>query len=244
MNDKAKGPSATHQLRTYFLTGLVICAPVAITLWLTWSFILWADSWVKPYIPAIYTPDTYLPFQVPGFGLATALFLITMIGFLAANLIGKSIVAFGESLLDRTPLVRGIYKALKQIFKSVLQEQEGSFKKAGMIEWPGQGMWVVVFVATDAKGEIAAKFNALGQEMVAVFLPPSPLPTAGFVIFVEKSKIIMLDMSVENAAKLVVSVGIVSPDYLFDAAALPSGDINPPEGTGSLRRADTDKAAP
>jgi len=243
MNEKAKGPSSTQQLRNYFLTGLVICAPVAITLWLTWSFILWADSWVKPYIPSIYTPDTYLPFPVPGFGLATALLLITIIGFLAANLIGKTIVNFGESLLDRTPLVRGLYKGLKQIFQSVLQEQEGSFKKAGMIEWPGAGMWVVVFIATDAKGEIAAKFNALGQEMVAVFLPPSPLPTAGFVIFVEKSKIMMLDMSVEDAAKLVVSVGIVSPDYNPDAPPQ-GGDATQPEGTGLLRRVGIGRAEP
>ena len=241
MNDKAKGPSHTQQLRNYFLTGLVICAPLAITLWLTWSFILWADSWVKPYIPAIYTPDTYLPFPVPGFGLATALLLITIIGFLAANLIGRTIVSFGESLLDRTPLVRGLYKGLKQIFQSVLQEQEGSFKKAGMIEWPGSGMWVVVFVATDAKGEIAAKFNAMGQEMVAVFLPPSPLPTAGFIIFVEKSKVMMLDMSVEDAAKLVVSAGIVAPDYNPDRLP-PADDIIPPEGNGSPHRAGTGKA--
>jgi uncharacterized membrane protein len=213
MTETPKRPSIAHRLRNNFLTGLIICAPVAITIWISWSFILWADSWVKPYFPARFSPDTYLPFPVPGFGLLTALVVITLVGFLGANLIGRSIVAFGESILHRMPLVRGLYKGLKQIFTSVLQEQSGSFKKAAMIEYPGPGLWALVFVATDARGEIAARFNERGMEMVAVFLPPSPLPTAGFIIFVEKSKLMLLDMSVEDAAKLIVSGGIVVPDY-------------------------------
>lgn len=214
MTDKpARGFFATR-LRNYFLTGLIICAPLAITAWITWSFILWADSWVKPYLPFDYNPDNFLPFRVPGFGLLTALMLITLVGFFGANLIGRSIVNFGESLLARTPLVRTIYKGLKQIFQTVLEERSNSFKKAGLIEYPSAGLWSLVFVATDAKGEIAVKFRDRGLDMVAVFLPPTPVPTAGFLIFVPREKIVLLDMSAEDAAKMLISGGLVVPEQL------------------------------
>jgi len=230
MTDKpARGFLATR-LRNYFLTGLIICAPLAITAWITWSFILWADSWVKPYLPFDYNPDNFLPYPVPGFGLLTALMLITLVGFFTANLIGKSIVGFGESLLVRTPLVRSIYKGLKQIFQTVLQDQSNSFKKAGLIEYPSPGLWSLVFIATDAKGEMAVKFTERGLDMVAVFLPPTPVPTAGFLIFVQREKIVPLDMSPEDAAKLLLSGGLVAPDYL------PKGLAPPQEATPVVSR--------
>lgn len=221
----ARGFFATR-LRNYFLTGLVICAPLAITAWITWSFILWADSWVKPYLPFDYNPDNFLPFRVPGFGLLTALMLITLVGFFAANLIGRSIVNFGESLLARTPLVRTIYKGLKQIFQTVLEERSNSFKKAGLIEYPSAGLWSLVFVATDAKGEIAVKFRDRGLDMVAVFLPPTPVPTAGFLIFVPREKIVLLDMTAEDAAKMLISGGLVVPEQL-PASLQPQAEAKP-----------------
>lgn len=221
----ARGFFATR-LRNYFLTGLVICAPLAITAWITWSFILWADSWVKPYLPFDYNPDNFLPFRVPGFGLLTALMLITLVGFFAANLIGRSIVNFGELLLARTPLVRTIYKGLKQIFQTVLEERSNSFKKAGLIEYPSAGLWSLVFVATDAKGEIAVKFRDRGLDMVAVFLPPTPVPTAGFLIFVPREKIVLLDMTAEDAAKMLISGGLVVPEQL-PASLQPQAEAKP-----------------
>ncbi|KQR69421.1 DUF502 domain-containing protein [Rhizobium sp. Leaf341] len=203
--------SLATRLRNNFLAGLVICAPIAITLWLTWSFVRWADSWVKPYIPARYNPDSYLNFAVPGFGLLIALIMITIIGFLGKNLIGRSIVNVGEQVLNRTPLVRGLYKSLKQIFETVLKEQGTPFNKAALIEYPSAGLWSLVFISTDAKGEIASKFDAMGRDMVACFMPPTPVPTAGFLVFVQRDKIVPLDMSAEDAAKLVISVGLVTP---------------------------------
>ncbi|KQS72966.1 hypothetical protein ASG39_04380 [Rhizobium sp. Leaf371] len=203
--------SFATRLRNNFLAGLVICAPIAITLWLTWSFVRWADSWVKPYIPARYNPDSYLNFAVPGFGLLIALIMITIIGFLGKNLIGRSIVNVGEQVLNRTPLVRGLYKSLKQIFETVLKEQGTPFNKAALIEYPSAGLWSLVFISTDAKGEIASKFDAMGRDMVACFMPPTPVPTAGFLVFVQREKIVPLDMSAEDAAKLVISVGLVTP---------------------------------
>lgn len=234
MTDKpARGFLATR-LRNYFLTGLIICAPLAITAYITWSFILWADSWVKPYLPFDYNPDNFLPYPVPGFGLLTALMLITLVGFFAANLIGRSIVNFGESLLSRTPLVRTIYKGLKQIFQTVLQDQSNSFKKAGLIEYPSPGLWSLVFVATDAKGELAVKFRDRGLDMVAVFLPPTPVPTAGFLIFVPREKIVLLDMSAEDAAKMLISGGLVVPEQL---PASPQSELSEqPESRRFLNR--------
>ncbi len=213
-------PIATR-IRNNFLAGLIICAPIAITLWLTWSVVRWADSWVKPYLPARYDPDNYLNFAVPGSGLLIALVVITLIGFLGTNLIGQSIVQLSESLVRRVPLVRVIYKSVKQIFETVLKERSNSFKKVGLIEYPSPGLWSLVFVATDAKGEIASKFNAMGHDMVSVFLPPTPVPTAGFLIFVPREKIVFLDMSPEDAAKLLISGGLVTPEELASRSQKP-----------------------
>jgi uncharacterized membrane protein len=205
--------SVAARIRNNFLAGLIICAPIAITLWLTWSVVHWADSWVRPYIPARYDPESYLNFAVPGTGLLIAMIFITIVGFLAKNLIGQSIVRFGESVVHRVPLVRTIYKSVKQIFETVLKEQSNSFKKVGLIEYPSAGLWSLVFISTDAKGEIASKFNAMGQDMVSVFLPPTPVPTAGFLVFVPREKIVVLDMSAEDGAKLLISGGLVTPEY-------------------------------
>ncbi|MGV2099171.1 DUF502 domain-containing protein [Rhizobium sp. 21-4511-3d] len=225
-------PIATR-IRNNFLAGLIICAPIAITLWLTWSVVRWADSWVKPYIPARYDPDSYLNFAVPGSGLLIAMIFITIIGFLGKNLIGQTIVQFSESLVRRVPLVRSIYKSLKQIFETVLKERSDSFKKVGLIEYPSAGLWSLVFIATDAKGEIASKFNAMGKDMVSVFLPPTPVPTAGFLIFVPREKIVVLDMTAEDGAKLLVSGGLVTPEYL---PVVPGAEK--PKASARMKKAD------
>lgn len=213
MTEAPHKQSFSVRLRNNFLTGLIICAPIAITILLTWTLIQCEDSWFKPLIPFKYMPENYIEFAVPGFGLLMAVIVITIIGFLAKNFIGRAIVEFGESLLDRTPLVRSLYKGLKQLFETVLRERTNSFKKVGMIEYPSPGLWSLVFIATDAKGEIASRFNEKGMEMTTVFLPPTPVPTAGFLIFVEKKKIMELDMSTEDAAKLLISGGLVLPNW-------------------------------
>ncbi|MBU0739268.1 MAG: DUF502 domain-containing protein [Alphaproteobacteria bacterium] len=232
--------SMATRLRNNFLTGLIICAPMTITIYLTWTFIRWADSWVKPYLPDRYNPEAYLKFAVPGTGLLIAILFITLVGFLGRNLIGRSIVSYSENILNRMPLVRTVYKSTKQIFETVLKEQGNSFKKVGLIEFPRAGTWALVFVSTDAKGEIAAKLNQDGEEMVAVFLAPTPVPTAGFLMFVPRSKLMLLDMSPEEGVKLLISAGLVTPDYkptVADAMAafqdLAADDpIEPPKRAG------------
>ena len=213
-------PSALARLRTYFLTGLVIVAPLGITIYLVWSFIGWVDGWVKPYLPHIYNPDTYLPFPVPGLGLFVALFGITMVGFLTANIIGRSIVRWGEYLLLKMPFVRNIYNGLKQIFQTVLSEKSNTFKKVGLIQYPRKGLWAIVFIATDAEGEIQHELDGKGSASRAVFLPTTPNPTSGFLLYVPREDVIELSMTVEEGAKLVISAGLISPEYQKRTQAL------------------------
>jgi uncharacterized membrane protein len=213
MTDAAKGISGMTRLRNYFLTGLIVAAPLAITVYIAWSFIGWIDSWVKPYIPALWSPDTYLPFAVPGFGLLVAVFIITLIGFLTANIVGRSIVGFGESLLNRLPMVRGVYKALKQIFETVLSNKSEMFRQVGLVEYPRKGVWSLVFVANEKETEINVKLDKPDDPLVAVFMPCTPNPTTGFLMYVYRSEIVMLDMTIEDGAKLIVSAGLVAPEY-------------------------------
>lgn len=205
-------PGAATRLRNYFLTGLVITGPIGITLWLTWTFIKWVDGWVKPFVPKVYNPETYLPFPVPGFGLIVAIFVLTIVGFLAANFLGRSLLSVGENIVGRMPLVRNIYSGLKQIFETVLDERGNSFTKAALIEYPRRGLWAIVFISTDTKGEVAKKLKD-EAETVSVFLPTTPNPTSGFLLFVPREDVVELNMGVEDAAKLVISAGLVSPNY-------------------------------
>lgn len=205
--------SSMARLRNYFLTGFIVCAPLAVTAYIAWSFVGWVDSWVKPYIPPIYNPDTYLPFPVPGFGLIVALVLITLIGFLTANIVGRSVVGFGEKLLGRMPLVRSIYKVVKQILETVLSEKSNTFKKVGLIQYPREGLWALVFIATDAEGEIQHELESQNTVSRAVFLPTTPNPTSGFLLYVPRDDIVELSMTVEEGAKLIISAGLISPEY-------------------------------
>lgn len=205
--------SSLTRLRNYFLTGFIITAPLVITVYLIWTFVQWVDGWVIPLIPKVYNPETYLPFDIPGVGLIMAMLLITLIGFLTANIIGRSVVSFGEHLLGRTPLVRNIYSGLKQIFQTVFSGESASFKEVGLIEYPRHGLWALVFIATEARGEVNARLNGKNVETLAVFLPTTPNPTSGFLLYVPRKDIIILDMTVEDAAKLVISAGLVTPKY-------------------------------
>jgi uncharacterized membrane protein len=199
------------RLRNYFLTGIVVAAPVFITMYITWAFLRWVDARVKPLIPHVYNPDTYLPFTVPGVGLIFAILVITLLGFLTANLVGRTVVTFGENLLDRTPFVRNIYRGLKQLFQTVLSQSSRSFQKVVLIEYPTDGVWRVGFVATRAKGEIADTMP--DENLLCVFIPNTPNVTAGFLVFVPRERAVTLDMSVEEAAKMIISSGLVVPPH-------------------------------
>lgn len=207
------------RLRNYFLTGIVVAAPVSITVYITWWFVNLVDGWIKPFLPTIYNPDHYLPFTVPGVGLIFAIFGLTVLGALTANLFGRTIVSYGEMMLNRMPIVRNVYSALKQIFETVLSQSQSSFQKAGLIQYPRQGLWSIVFISTATKGEVQHKFPD-ENDVFSVFLPTTPNPTSGFLLFVPRKDVILLDMSVEEAAKMIISAGLVTPKYHEKTAKL------------------------
>ena len=211
--DEAPGaPQTGARLRNYFLTGLVVVGPVGITLYIAWNFIALVDGWVKPYVPSIYNPDSYLPFTVPGVGLVFAVLLLTIIGALAANLLGRSLISVGELMLGRTPIVRNVYQGLKQIFESVVSASSPaqSFQKVAVMEFPSKGIWSIVFVTGEAAREVTKEIP--GQDLVSVFMPTGMLPPSGFVCFVPRKNVVPIHMSVEDAAKIIISAGMVNPE--------------------------------
>ncbi|MEL6287363.1 MAG: DUF502 domain-containing protein [Pseudomonadota bacterium] len=216
---RASRPRFGTRFRNYLLTGLIIVGPVGITLYIGWWFINWVDSWVKPFVPDVYNPETYLPFSLPGLGLLFALFGLAFIGALAANLLGRTIISYGELFLGRMPVVRNLYSALKQIFETVLSQSNTSFQDVGVIEYPRPGIYAIVFISTETKGELAAIGESKGERYLSVFLPTTPNPTSGFLLFVPKEDVTLLDMSVEEGAKMVISAGLVVPDYQATLAA-------------------------
>jgi uncharacterized membrane protein len=167
------------------------------------------DDWVRPLIPPMYRPETYLPWPIPGTGLVVVFFALTLLGFLTANLIGRTLVGWGESLLHRMPIVRPIYRMMKQIFEALFAKDGSSFRKVGLVEFPAPGMWSLVFLSQPPGGDVSTKLPQ--GEHVSVFLPCTPNPTTGFFFFVKRKDIIELDISVENAMTLLISAGMVQP---------------------------------
>ncbi len=239
-------PTSSHflaRLRGYFLTGLIIVGPVAITIYVVWWFINLVDGWVKPLIPAAYLPENFLPFNVPGVGLVVGIFALMVVGALAANLFGQTLVSYGLILLDRMPVVRGVYRLLQQIFTTVFSKQGTSFKRVGLIEFPRRGLYAVVFVSGEPPAEVKDKLG--NGELMTVFMPNAPNPTTGFVLFMPAKDVILLDMAIDDGAKLVLSAGLVAPKQnklkeLADAAKQPdaSDEHNAASDASTLRKAE------
>jgi uncharacterized membrane protein len=202
-------PGLMSRVRTYFLTGLVVAGPVAVTLWLIWWFVTWVDGLVRPFIPKMYRPETYLPIQIPGLGLIIAFVVLTLLGFLTANLIGRKLVDLGEGLLSRMPIVRPIYRTAKQIFQTLFSKSGSTFRKVGLVEFPSPGMWSLVFLTQSPTDEVSSRLPAL--EHVSAFMPCTPNPTTGFFFYVPRRDVIDLDITVEQAMTLLMSAGIVQP---------------------------------
>jgi uncharacterized membrane protein len=202
--------SLLGRLRAYFFTGLAITAPIAITIWATLWFVNIFDAWLKPYIPSYYNPDTYLPFRVPGFGLIFALIVITFVGALAANLVGRTVIGLWDKALNRTPVVRSIYKGSKQIFETLFLQKGTSFQKACLVEWPRHGIWTLAFISREIDGAMVGLEK--GRKMYAAYVSTTPNPTGGYVFFCDVGDVIVLDATVEDALKLVISMGLVFPE--------------------------------
>lgn len=216
------------RLRGYFLAGLLVVAPVGITFWLSWLVLTFIDSRVTPLIPVAYNPNTYVPFAIPGLGVVILLLFITLVGVLTRVLLGRWIVRGGEHLLSRMPVVRSVYAATKQIVETVLAHQSDAFRQAVLFEYPRRGSWAIGFVTGKTVGEVQ---NVTEDEVVNVFLPTTPNPTSGYLLFLPRRELIILSMSVEDAIKMIISGGIVTPKDLRSAEQ---------QGVKVVRRADAD----
>jgi len=198
-------------LRASFLTGLVVIAPIGVTIWLIWTVVGWIDGWVLPLVPHQFRPEQYIGINLRGVGVIIFLIFTIIVGWLAKGLIGRSLLMWGEGIVDRMPVVRSVYNGLKQIAETVFAQTETSFDRACLVQYPREGLWAIAFVSTTAKGEIDRKIPR-DDTLVSVFLPTTPNPTSGFLLFVPKKDVLELDMSVEDAAKLVISAGLVYPN--------------------------------
>lgn len=196
------------RIRGYFFAGVLITAPLGITIYIAWAFISWVDGQVIPLLPERYNPENYLPFSVPGIGLLIVLVGLTLIGALTAGLIGRLFVNMSERLLNRMPVVRSLYGATKQIFETVLAQKSTAFREVVLVEYPRRGVWTIGFITGTTEGEIQ---ELTEDEVVNIFLPTTPNPTSGFLLFVPRSDIVTLHMSVEDGMKMVVSGGLISP---------------------------------
>lgn len=216
--DPKRRPGLLGSLRSSFLTGLVVIAPVGMTVWLIWTVIGWVDGFVLPFVPDAYHPDQFFKrifgpetqINIRGLGVVVFLMFTIFVGWLAKGFMGRSLIRFAESLVDRMPVIRSIYTGVKQIAETVFAQQERSFEKAVLIQYPRKGIWAIGFISTTAKGEVAERAET-GGKLLSIFVPTTPNPTSGFLLFFPEEDVMELDMSVEEAAKLVISAGLVYP---------------------------------
>ena len=212
-----KNPNKSYSFRVLakvrgnFLAGLIVIAPIGFTMWIINSIIGWIDGWVLPLIPYNYHFAEYIGINLKGLGVMFFLVFTVLVGWVAKGILGRTFLRVGENLVDRTPIVRSVYSGIKQIAETVLSSRDSSFEKACLIEYPRKGIWAIAFVASDSRGEIAEKNPDKENQLVSVFIPTTPNPTSGFLLFIPKSDIKYLDMTIEEAAKLVISAGLVYP---------------------------------
>lgn len=193
------------RLRNYFLAGVLITAPIAITLYVTWSLVDYIDAAVTGLLPAAINPRTY--FDVPGVGILILILFLSLIGFLTANYLGRMAVRVGEGILSRTPVIRSFYGAVKQIFETVLSKQTQSFREVVLVEYPRKEMWALGFVIGKAPPEVQSKMT---EEVYSVFVPTMSF-TSGYLLFAPRRDMSTVDMTIEEALKMIVSGGIVVP---------------------------------
>lgn len=210
MNPKPRRISLWAWLRGRFLAGMVIAAPIAITFYVLQFLINFIDNRVKPLLPPALQPETYTNYAIPGFGVLMMIVALTILGAVATNLIGRSVISAADRILSRLPIVRNVYAAFKQLTEVIANNQQTSYDRVVLIEYPKRGSWCIGFVSTGARGEIRSR---LGEGHIGVFVPTTPNPTSGFLMYVKEEECIDMDMSIEEGAKMILSAGLVVPDY-------------------------------
>jgi uncharacterized membrane protein len=198
-----------ERLRAYFIAGLLVTGPICLTLWLLWVFVSWIDGIVGQLVPEAYDPANYLPIRVPGLGLLIVAAGLILIGWATAGVLGRFFVRVYERVLERLPVIRGLYGATKQIFQTVLSQQSNTFREVALVQWPRKGMWTIGFITGKTDGEIRDLVS--DEDVINIYIPTTPNPTSGYLMFVPRRDIVILDMTVEEAIKFVISGGIVAP---------------------------------
>ncbi|MEF3192921.1 MAG: DUF502 domain-containing protein [Halothiobacillaceae bacterium] len=200
-----RGPLAT--LRRYLIAGLLVWVPLVITWWVVISLVDLMDRTLI-LLPPPYRPEAVLGFHIPGLGVILALAVLLVTGLIAANFLGRRLVGLWEAMLGRIPLVRSVYSAVKQLMHTFLSADSKSFRKVLLIEFPSKGLWTLAFLAGEPVGEVLEK---TGKDMLTVYVPTAPNPTSGYVIFMASDEVVELDMSVEDAMRMIISLGMVTP---------------------------------
>lgn len=213
---KPSKPGLLGRLRSNFLAGVVVAAPIGITvgivLWFLNGPLTRLDQFVKQWLPANSSNiDEFLK-AMPLFGVLVAIIGIIILGALARNFIGKALIRAGENVVESVPIIRSLYRFFKNVFETALQQSDRSFKEVALVEYPSKGLWVMSFVVGTAKGEVSDALSDQGEELTSIFIPTVPNPTSGFLIFVPRTSLRILEMSVEEAAKVVFSMGLVVPE--------------------------------
>jgi uncharacterized membrane protein len=206
----AKGAWMTlaERLRAYLIAGLLVTGPISLTFYLAWLFVSFVDTSVATLIPSGYNPATYLPIPVPGLGLLIVGVGLILIGALTAGYLGRLLLRTSDRVMTRMPIIRGLYGATKQIFETVLSKQSNTFREVVLVEFPRPGMWTIGFITGHTEGEIR---DALGDELINIYVPTTPNPTSGYLVFVPRRETVLLSMTVEEGIKFVISGGIVAP---------------------------------
>ncbi len=216
--EPSKGTGVMARIRNYFLTGILVTAPPALTIYLAILFVSFIDNNVRKLIPAEYNPEQYLPFAIPGLGVLIVLVTMVLLGAFTTGYLGRLLVRLWEAVWARLPFVSGVYSTFKQIFETVFSQKSNAFRQVVLVEFPRKGAWSVGFITADAPCEIKDVLNK--QNMISVYVPTTPNPTSGYLIMYAQEDIIPLDMSVEDGLKMVISLGIVVKKKEDDSISL------------------------
>lgn len=202
------GRTLGQRLRGYFLAGILVTAPIGITVYLTYIFLNFVDSNVAKILPSTWYEGVYGTTTYPGLGIIMALVFFIFVGWFATNVLGRMIIRLSEYIVNRMPIIRTLYNATKQIFETVMASKSQAFREPVMLEYPRKGVFSIGFVTGRTEGEVQ---RVTKNETINVFVPTTPNPTSGYLLFVPRKELIYLEMSVEEAIKLVVSAGIITP---------------------------------
>lgn len=219
-----KRQSFLSSLWSNFLAGVVVVAPIGITIWLFYLLFTGPmarlDAFVKRTLPVGDSTLESVLQVLPGVGVFVAFLAIVILGALARNFIGRSFIRAGERLFESVPIVRNVFGFFKNVFETALQQSDRSFKEVALVEYPRKGAWVMAFVVGETKGEVRVRLDDMGEHLTSIFIPTVPNPTSGFLLFVPRKDLRVLKMTVEEAAKVVFSLGLVAPEYADGSEAV------------------------